>query len=264
MAIQKPSPTPSLAPIGLMLWRQVQAEMLRMWRTPSFFVATLLLPSILYSMLGLSKTSELIAGVNSHAYTLISVATYGVVSVILYSFGTSIANERAQRVNVLMRATPLPAYAYLLAKMVTALFSILVTLLLLSALAFFVGGVQLSATQWVMFITSLSLGALPFVALAFAIGNVVNAAAATPIINLSFFAFAFASGIFAPLSQLPDLLQNIAPYLPLYRLAQLGWSVVGVRGVDIGMALMLLVLYALVFFGLAAFAYRTEERHTFG
>jgi ABC-2 type transport system permease protein len=142
MSTQNSSTDTPLAPLGLMLWRQLQAELLRMWRTPSFFVATLVLPSILYSILGLSKTSRLESGVGSHVYTLASVATYGVVSVILYSFGVGIANERAQRVNVLMRATPLPASVYLLAKMVTALLSVLVTLLLLSGLAFFVGGVQ--------------------------------------------------------------------------------------------------------------------------
>ena len=66
------------------------------------------------------------------------------------------------------------------------------------------------------------------------------------------------------LSQLPDLLQNIAPYLPLYRLAQLGWNAVGVQTGDIGTALLLLVLYSIVFLGLAIYAYRAEERHTFG
>jgi ABC-2 type transport system permease protein len=77
-----------------------EAELLRMWRTPSFFIATLVLPSILYNILGLSKTSRMESGLDSHAYTLAFVATYGVVSVMLYSFGVSIANERSQRVNV--------------------------------------------------------------------------------------------------------------------------------------------------------------------
>jgi ABC-2 type transport system permease protein len=82
--------------------------------------------------------------------------------------------------------------------------------------------------------------------------------------NPSSFVFAFASGIFAPLSQLPDIVQNIAPYLPLYRLAQLARSAVGVQTGSIGEALGLLLLYGFIFIGLAIFAYRAEERRAFG
>jgi hypothetical protein len=59
-------------------------------------------------------------------------------------------------------------------------------------------------------------------------------------------------------------LQNIAPYLPLYRLTQLAWNAVGAQTGSINEALWLLLLYGVVFFGLAIFAYRREEQRTFG
>jgi hypothetical protein len=59
-------------------------------------------------------------------------------------------------------------------------------------------------------------------------------------------------------------LQNIAPYSPFYRLAQFAWNAVGVQTGSIVDAIWLLALYGVVFFGLAIFAYRTEERHSFG
>jgi ABC-2 type transport system permease protein len=247
-----------------MLWRQLQAEVLRLWRTPSFLVPSLALPVILFSILGLNKANRLEDGVSTQVYALASVATYCIISVMLYSFGVSIANERGQRGNVLMRATPLPASVYLLAKVMTALLSALAMLLVLSIFAFVVGGVQLGITAWITLIVSLVLGVLPFIALGFVIGNVVNPAGATPIINLSFFILAFASGVFVPLSQLPDVVQNIAPYLPFYRLGQLAWNAVGVQTGSIGDAVWLLALYGIVFFGLAIFAYRIEEQRSFG
>ncbi|HEV2581598.1 MAG TPA: ABC transporter permease [Ktedonobacteraceae bacterium] len=202
-----------LAPIGPMLWRQLQAELLRLWRTPSFLVPSLILPLVLYTLLGgLGKGgNRLEDGVSAHIYALASVGTYSIIGVMLFSFGVSIANERAQRVNVLMRATPLPASVYLLAKVLSALLSALMMLLVLCGFAIVVGGVQLSVTAWITLIASLVLGVLPFILFGFAIGNVVNPTGAAPIINLSFFVLAFASGVFVPLSQLPDVLQNIAP-----------------------------------------------------
>jgi ABC-2 type transport system permease protein len=264
MSTQTPSTTAPLAPLGLMLWRQMQAEVLRLWRTPSFLVPSLVLPLVLYTLLGgLGKAHGLEDGVSRQVYALASVGTYSIIGVMLFSFGMSIANERAQRVNVLMRATPLPASLYLLAKVGSALLSALVMLLVLSVVAI-VAGVQLSVTAWITLIASLVLGVLPFILLGFAIGQVINPTGAAPIVNLSFFILAFASGIFVPLSQLPDVLQNIAPYSPFYRLGQLAWNAVGVQTGSIGEAVWLLALYAVVFFGLALYAYRKEERHTFG
>jgi ABC-2 type transport system permease protein len=247
-----------------MLWRQLQAELLRLWRTPAFLIPSLVVPSVLFGIAGLSKAKGLESGVSRPVYTLAAVATYGVVSVMLYSFGVGIANERGQRVNVLMRATPLPAAVYLLAKVLTALLSALVMLLILSAFAMLAGGVQLGVSVWAALIVSLVLGALPFILLGFALGLLVNPTSAAPLINLSFFIFAFASGIFVPLALLPTAIQNIAPYLPLYRLAQLAWDAVGAQAGPIGNAIWLLLLYGVLFLGLALIAYRFEERRSFG
>jgi ABC-2 type transport system permease protein len=259
-----PARTP-VAPIGPMLWRQVQAELLRLWRTPSFLVPSLALPLVLYTLLGgLGNATALEGGVSRQVYALASVGTYSVIGVMLYSFGVSIASERGQRVNVLMRATPLPAAIYLLAKVVTALLSALAMLLVLCGFAILAGGVRLSVTAWATLIVSLVLGVVPFILLGFAIGNVVDPTGAAPLVNLSFLVLAFASGIFVPLAQLPDVLQNIAPYSPFYRLGQLAWHAVGVQTRSIGAEVWLLLLYGMAFCVLAILAYRAEERRLFG
>lgn len=265
MTTQTSSTPTKLAPLWRVFWHQLQAEILRLWRTPSFLIPTLILPLVLYSLLGgLGKGHTLEAGVSRQVYALASVGTYSIVSVMLYSFGVSIANERGQRVNLLMRATPLPASIYLLARTVTALLSALAMLLILSLFASLVGDVQLDASAWIRLIALLMLGVLPFILLGFALGNMVNPTGATPIINLSFFILAFASGVFFPLAQLPDVLQNIAPYSPFYRLGQLAWNTVGVQTEPISNAIWLLVIYTVLFFALALFTYRREERRAFG
>ena len=254
-----------LAPFWPMIWSQLKAEVLRLWRTPGFLVPSLLLPLVLYTLLGgLGKANGLEEGVSRHVYALASIGTYSGISVMLFSFGVSIANERGQRLNVLMRATPLPAWVYLLAKALSAFLSALLMLLLLGTFAMLIGGVQLSVIAWITLLASLALGILPFLLLGFAIGNVVSPTSATPIVNLSFFVLSFASGVFVPLTQLPDIIQNIAPYSPFYRLAQLAWNAVGVQTGSLTPAYWLLALYTVVFGVLALLAYRGEERHSFG
>lgn len=247
-----------------MLWHQFRSEILRLWRAPGFLISSLAVPVVLFFFFSNLNKGGVINGVSPQVNALASVASYGVVSVMLFSFGISVATERGQRLNVLMRATPLTASVYSLAKVITALLSTVVMLVLLCGIARISGGVQFSLDTWVTLIARLTLGAVPFVALGFCIGYLVNPASAAPITNLSFLVLSFASGIFVPLTQLPTVVQNIAPYLPLYRLAQLGWNTVGVHTDPVSDAIWWLVGYGLVFALAAVLIYRQEERRVFG
>src|SRR5215472_973771 len=218
-----------VAPFGRMLWSQFVSEVVRMWRAPGFLIPSVAVPGVLFFFFSNLDRGGLVNGVSAPVNALAAVAAYGVASVMLFSFGVSVATERGQHLNVLMRATPLPASVYALAKVLTALLSALAMLVLLCGLATIVGGVSLSLESWLLLIARLALGAVPFIALGFSIGYLVNPVSAAPITNLSFLVLSFASGVLIPLRQLPNLVQQIAPYLPLYRLAQLSWSTMGVR-----------------------------------
>jgi ABC-2 type transport system permease protein len=75
----------------------------------------------------------------------------------------------------------------------------------------------------------------------------------------------FASGLFVPLSQLPDFVQRISPYLPANRYAQLAWAAIGVKSVDPDWVnLLWLIGYTVVLLGIAVWAYQREEKSKFG
>jgi|SRR5579859_198610 len=249
---------------GAMLWHQILSEVLRLWRAPGFLIPSLAVPLVLFFFFSNLSKVGVVNGVSPQVNALASVASYGVVSVMLFSFGINVANERGQRLNVLMRATPLPASMYGLAKTITALLSIVVMLLALCGVAGIIGGVHLSLDTWAILIARLTLGAVPFIALGFCIGYLVNPGSAGPITNLSFLVLSFASGIFIPLKQLPAIVQNIAPYLPLYRLAQLGWNTVGIHTDPVSEAVLWLLGYGLVFAIVAVLTYRLQEQRVFG
>jgi ABC-2 type transport system permease protein len=90
-----------------------------------------------------------------------------------------------------------------------------------------VGGIRETPLVWAIVIARLLAGSLPFIALGFAIGYWSGPHAAPAIANLIYLPLSFASGLFVPLSQLPEFIQNLRPFLPSYHYAQLAWSALG-------------------------------------
>lgn len=254
-----------VAPMGPMLWHQTRAEFLKLWRNPGFSIASLALPVLFFAFFGLPNLHDTVAGVSAGPYIVASYGAYGVISVMLFSFGVGVAQERGQRLNVLMRATPLRPTVYLLAKVITALIFALVMMLLLFTFAALAGGVRMEGGRWLTLISRLLLGGLPFIALGFAVGYLASPNAAAPIIQLIFLPLSFASGLFLPTSMLPPFVQQLAPYLPTNRLGQLAWDAVGAQTHNaLGSNMVWLGGFGLVFAVLAVGAYRREEKHTFG
>jgi ABC-2 type transport system permease protein len=164
-----------------------------------------------------------------------------------------------------MQSTPLPAAVYFVAKALSALVIALIALAVLSAFAWVTGGVDLTATQWITLFYRAMLCAVPFIGLGFALGYFAGPNSAPAVTNLIYLPTAFASGLFFPLRLLPQFLQNIAPYLPLYRGAQLVWDAVGapIQGGDINTDWLYMGGYAVLFFALAIWAYRRDQGRKF-
>jgi len=234
------------------------------WRVPAFSVTNLALPIVFFTFFGLPVAHVRRAdGVSIGAYLLASFGAYAVGNVMIYGFGIGVANERAMKIDRLMRASPLPPLVFMLAKVVTALVFALLALLLLVGYGAVVGGIYQPPAVWAMVIARLLAGSLPFIALGFAIGYLSGPHAAPAVANLIYLPLAFASGFFVPVGQLPGFVQAIAPFLPTYHYAQLAWSALGAGSETLGMSLLWLTGYTAVFLTVAVRAYRREERAKF-
>jgi ABC-2 type transport system permease protein len=213
-----------------MLVEQTRAEFLRYLRSPILSVFTLALPVVLYLFVGITSTTASIAGVPAPVYVLAGFAAYAMSNVMLSTFGVGLTVDRARRMDVLMRATPLRPWVYLAGRAIVAVLFGLVSLAVLSLFAALTGGVALSPATWAVLVGWLLVGALPFLLLGLAIGYAVSPSAGGVAVNLVGLPLYFAAGVFRPVDQLPHLIQQIAPYLPSYRYAQLAWGAVGARG----------------------------------
>lgn len=255
------------APIFPMLVKQSYAEFVKLFRVPAFSVTSIVLPAMFYAFIGLGQAKQSLAP-GSHVtfgeYFLASMALYGVANVMVLGFGISIANERGQKQDLLMQSTPLPPLVFFLAKTLSALVIAFMSLVALSLLAVAAGGVHLGGSEWLTLFARAMVCSIPFVGLGFALGYIAGPNSAPAVTNLIYLPTAFASGLFFPLRLLPQLLQNIAPYLPLYRGAQLAWDSVGAP-IDTAIKddWLYMAAYTVGFFLLALWAYRRDQGRKF-
>jgi ABC-2 type transport system permease protein len=253
------------APLVPMLVRQTWAEFLKLWRVPAFSLTSIFLPIMFYAFIGIGQSSQVISPhVTFGAYFLASMAVYSVANVMIFSFGISVATERGMKMDVLMRATPMPPVVYLLSKCITAIFFAAITLAVLFPFAYIAGGVRLDPSMWVTLAYRVLLGSIPFIALGFAIGYLSGPNSAVAVINLIYLPTAFASGLFFPKQLLPKFIQSIAPYLPLHFYGQLGWDAIGApTDESVTTDWLYLIGYGVLFFVIAVWAYRREEGRKF-
>lgn len=147
------------------------------------------------------------------------------------------------------------------AKLLSTLCLALMALVILLIVGSVTGGVHLPPLSWASLVARVLLGVLPFAALSVFIGYMARGPnVASPIINLIFFPMAFASGLFIPLSGLPKIVQDIAPFLPAYHSGTLARVAVGVPTVSSEWVHVVALLgFTAVFLALAVWAYKRDE-----
>ncbi len=232
---------------------EAKYELLRLLRTPSFALPSLLFPCLFYVLFGvLLNTSN----GDAARYLLATYGVFGVMGVGLFAFGVTVAMEREQGLLIYKRALPMPPGAYLFAKMAMAMamamvFAMMISLLL-ATLAAALGGVELRASQWLLLWVVNVFGVLSFAALGLFIGTLVSGQGAPAVVNLLYLPMAFLSGLWLPLKLLPAWIAKLAPVWPSYHHSQIALKLIGMdAGGSAAVYLGVLVGITMVFFLLA-------------
>ena len=238
--------TPSLLRSYLL---EARLEFLRLLRTPSFAIPSLVFPCLFYVLFGVVLAK---GGGDGARYLLATYGTFGIMGAGLFAFGVTVAMERDQGFLRYKRALPMPAGAYLWAKLAMAMLFSSAIALLLSVLGATAGGVSLAPSQWVLLFVVNVLGVLPFAAIGLWVGTLVGGQAAPAIINILYLPMAFLSGLWMPLKLLPTWIGAMAPMWPSYHHAQIGLKVVGMdAGRPLALHLGVLLAVTVVAFLLA-------------
>jgi ABC-2 type transport system permease protein len=247
-----------------MLAEHTRAQLLSFTRNVALSAASVVMPVLLFGLIGMTGAERPYApGVAFGAYFLASMGAYAVSGTMVFNFGVTVAVERGQKLDLLIRAAPVPPLIYLLARVLTALAFSVIALVILFVFAYGVVGVRLAPGVWLELGAVLLFGSLPFIGLGFAIAYLAGPNAAVAVANITYLVLAFLSGIFIPFESLPSVVQGIAPLLPTYHYAQLAWGAVGLRGETALESWTYLLGYGVVFFAIALIAYRRDERRRF-
>jgi ABC-2 type transport system permease protein len=240
-------------------------EFLKLIRLPIFAVTTIALPLMFYVIFGITFAGEQAGGVGMTTYMLVTYGAFGVIGLALFGFGVSVAVERGQGWMRLKRVAPMPPLAYFVGKVVMSLAVATIIVLAMFTLGAIVGGVRLDPQQWVAAGLALVAGALPFSAMGLAFGYLVGPNSAPAVLNLVWLPMAFASGLWIPISQLPDVVQSVAVALPPYHFVQLALGTIGASEGGSPVVHAAAVLgFTLLFLVVATWGFRRDEGRTYG
>jgi ABC-2 type transport system permease protein len=209
---------------------EAKYESIRALRAPAFAIPFLLLPIVLYVLIGVFLIGSMSNGDAKIAVTMfVNFATFGVMGPGMFGFGMIVATEREQGLLTLKRALPMPPMAYLLAKMLmTMLFAAIVMVTLISA-ALAIGHLRITAGQFLLVALIEILGSLAFCSIGFFIGTRASAKSAPAFVNLAYLPIMHLGGLFYPL---PKSAQPVEFLSPAFYLAKLGLHVVGAPSLD--------------------------------
>jgi len=234
---------------GILLLTKTEIGRLR--RNRRYLIFTVALPVVLYLLW--SKAGKTAYGVPFEAYYMVAMATFGAFAGALNGNSIRIAEERKAGWIRQLRLTPLPASGYVIAKILTAMATTIVSIVIVMLVGRFYGGVHLALWQWLVVAVIVWLGSTIFAALAVAVGYRYAPDQAQPITMMLYLVFTILGGVWFPLS---GALGSIGKATPTYEAIKISTDVIANLPVPAYLVFGL-VIWLAVFAALATLSVRS-------
>jgi ABC-2 type transport system permease protein len=232
-------------------------EIRRLLRNRRTVVVTLVVPVVLFLLFKSNKRVVALSG--TAATTTIGIAVYGAM-LAATSGGAMVSIERALGWSRQLRLTPLSPAAYIAIKLVIAMLLGLTSVVVVYVVGA-IDGVEMTPGTWVL--TGLLAWATSFVFAAFGLfmGYLLPSENVMQIIGPILGVFSLLGGLFIPVSLLPSVMQDIAPYMPTFGVAAIArFPLVG--GPFDPTWLLSVVLWTAAFAAAATILFRRDTRRT--
>jgi ABC-2 type transport system permease protein len=220
------TPAPSVArtphgSVGLVL-HQSRYDLLAFLRNRQGRFFTLILPIlflvIFVSVFGNHRIGP--SGVKASTYYVPGISALAVIAGSFVNLVISITAQRESGVLKRRRATPVPAWALIAGRTLTAIIVSLTVMVVVLLIGRFAYGVQLPVSTIPGVVLTAVVGAITFCCLAYALTTVIRSAdAAQPMVQAIMLPLYFISGVFIPNVNLPGWLRHVAEVFPVQHLS---------------------------------------------
>jgi ABC-2 type transport system permease protein len=229
-----------------------RAEVGRLRRNKRYAIFTLLLPVILYVVIGPQVKGQHAYGVNYAAYYMIAMASIGAFSGALTGNAQRIAQERKDGWIRQLRLTPLPANAYVIGKIVASMALTVPSVVVVLLLGRFIGGVHLETWKWFAVFGVIWIGSLTFTALGVALGYRYMPDTVQPIAMVVYLVMSVLGGLWFALS---GFLEKVGKFIPTYQITRIGSDIIAGQSIPMTAFVVILAWFAL-FLALAVISVR--------
>jgi ABC-2 type transport system permease protein len=198
-----------------LFWHELRGELLLYTRSRELAFFTFLLPMIFFVLLGSTYGKDTVEGVRGSNFLEAGMIGYGAISIAFAGLAIVLVIRREAGILKRLRATPLPAPAYVAAVLCAflAAFALEVVGLIAIGRAFF--DVPLPDRVFSLVLVLL-LGAVSFCGLGIGITALIKSSeGASAVVNAIYLPMAFISGSFFSRHSFPEFLRAIADVLPL-------------------------------------------------
>jgi ABC-2 type transport system permease protein len=250
--------------------KEVKYEFLKNLRLRMYTASVLSFPIMFYVLFGLVlNAKEAIAGTPVPIYLLATYGTFGVMGASLFGTAAGLASDRGLGWLQVKRASPMPPFAYFVAKVVVSMAFSAIIVLALFALGFAFGHVRINTLDQfgkaAQLLGTLVAGSLPFSAMGLALGYFTGPNSAPATINLIYLPMSFCSGLWVPFQFLPSVVQHIALAMPPYHLSQLALGIVGAGAHESAATHWeLLLAFTMICLGIARIGFQRDQEKMYG
>ncbi len=198
-----------------LLLHELKGELRLYTRSRELAFFTFLLPMIFFVLLGSTYGHDTVDGVKGSRFLEVGMIGYGAISIAFAGLAIVLVIRREAGILKRLRATPLPAWAYIsavLAAFLVAFAVEVVGLLVLGRVLFGIG----FPDRIVSLVLALLLGAVSFCGLGIGLTAVIRSAeGASAVVNAIYLPMSFIAGAFFSPRHFPSVLRAIADVLPL-------------------------------------------------
>jgi ABC-2 type transport system permease protein len=203
-------------------------EIKQFFRQKEQVIFTFTFPAIILLLLGSIFDGSFRSGVTAGEVFGASMIAAGIVATSFLNLGISVALDREDGTLKRLRGTPMTAPSYFVGKVVLVAVASLAEVVLLLTVSVFLFGLELptGVTPWLTFAWVLVLSIVACSLLGIAISSVAKSAqSAGAVTNVPYIALLFMSGVYIPISQVPNWMSTIGSFFPIK------WAAQGFRSV---------------------------------